>query len=298
MKTTIASLFLITLASTVAAQNAPAKSQSRLNINELNIQLGFFRQNNLDANLANFKKLAPESVLLINNFSGYKTSSGFVSTGNTMFSVLLGVQFLDKNKNTYKANPILRIGISYFTGAQLSGNVFSEEKKTYDTLRSSTTSETFYIDSTRTKEYGMNYSSQQLRLDASLLFSTNPAARWKFYSGIGITTGLSFNARTNIYYRESESKEMRNANESNFGYGYSSYGSSVTTFETIRNKSNFGMSAYIPLGVDFRIGRREFWKRTHLFYEFRPSINYVSIPELQSMVNAHLVQGLGFKVTW
>ena len=120
MKTTIASLFLITFASAVAAQNDSNKSQSRLNLNELNIQLGFFRQNNLDANLADFKKLAPESVLLNNNFSGYKTSSGFIAAGNTMFSVLLGVQFLDKKKNTYKANPILRIGISYFTGAQLS----------------------------------------------------------------------------------------------------------------------------------------------------------------------------------
>lgn len=298
MKATIASLFLITLATTVAAQNAPAKLQSRLNINELNIQLGFFGQGNLNASLADFKKLAPESVLLNNNFSGYKTRSGYASAGNTMFSVLLGVRFLDKNKNTYKANPILRIGISYFTGAQLSGTIFSEEKKTFDTLRSATTSETVYIDSTHTKEYGMNYSSEQLRLDASLLFSTNPSARWKFYSGIGITTGLSFNAQTIIYYSESESKEMRNANEPTYGYGYSSYGTSITTSETIKNKGNFAMSAYIPLGVDFRIGRREFWKRTHLFYEFRPSINYVSIPELQTIVNAHLVQGLGFKVTW
>jgi len=53
------------------------------------------------------------------------------------------------------------------------------------------------------------------------------------------------------------------------------------------------------LGIDFRIGKkREFWKRTHLFYELRPGINVTSIPELRPITNASVQHGIGLRVSW
>ena len=69
--------------------------------------------------------------------------------------------------------------------------------------------------------------------------------------------------------------------------------------EYYKNKNNFGFSAYIPMGIDFRIGRkRKFWKQIHLFLELRPGINGTSIPELRTIVNSSMQYGFGLKVSW
>ena len=44
--------------------------------------------------------------------------------------------------------------------------------------------------------------------------------------------------------------------------------------------------------------KKEFWKRTHLFYELRPGINITSIPELGTITNSSNQHGLGLRVTW
>jgi hypothetical protein len=48
----------------------------------------------------------------------------------------------------------------------------------------------------------MDYSSNQLRLDASLIFRTNADARWSAFAGVGINAGVSLNSNTTIYYHE------------------------------------------------------------------------------------------------
>ena len=215
-----------------------------------------------------------------------------------MFSVLLGLQFNDKQKTFYEGNPLLRVGISYISGTTLTGGLFDEVRKPYDTLTSSQTGQTVYIDSINTKNYSMSYTSEQLRLDGSLIFRTNPESRWSIFTGMGITAGVSFNANTNIYYNSNGKAEARYANGNSFSsYGYSSSANIKT--EKFRNKTNIGLSIYIPLGIDFRIGKkREFWKRTHLFYELRPGINVTSIPELRPITTASVQHGLGLRVSW
>ncbi|MGB0807307.1 MAG: hypothetical protein ACPGRC_11500 [Salibacteraceae bacterium] len=58
-------------------------------------------------------------------------------------------------------------------------------------------------------------------------------------------------------------------------------------------------SAYIPLGLDFRIANKsEFWQRVHLFYEMRPSLEMISIPELSTYTTVAWQHGFGIKVQW
>ena len=113
------------------------------------------------------------------------------------------------------------------------------------------------------------------------------------FGGVGITAGMSLNAYTYISYETDHSTESSGTSSSNTSYGN-------TDFETekFRNKNNTGFSAFIPMGVDFRIGRnKEFWKRLHLYYEFSPSINVVNVPELRTFTTANIKHGLGLKVS-
>src|SRR5690606_33840629 len=133
----------------------------------------------------------------------------------------------------------------------------------YDTLTSSQTGQVVYIDSVYTQNYSMDYVSEQLRLDGSVIFRTNPEGRWSLYAGIGFTVGLSVNATTEIYYSKYGRIETRYPNgQTSHSYQYYYPGSYISKTETFRNKTNFSVSPYIPMGVDFRIGKkREFWKR-------------------------------------
>jgi hypothetical protein len=220
------------------------------------------------------------------------------STNNTMFSVLLGFQFSDNEKTSYKSNPSLRLGISYFNGTTLAGNFYREDRKPYDTLASTNSGQMAYIDSIFSQNYFMIYSSEQLRFDGSFIFRTNPEARWSLFAGIGATIGLSINANTEILYNKSDRTETRLANGNNYS-SYGNFSSNIYKSETFINNTVLGASTYIPMGIDFRIGKKkEFWKMTHLFYELRPNFNYSSIPELGSLTNAFIQHGLGLRVSW
>jgi hypothetical protein len=281
-----------------AAFGQEPKTIKKISIQDIYIQTGFFSENNYNTSLSDFKALAPQSVLLNNDMSDYLQSSGINTTTNNMFSIMLGLQFSDKEKASYKANPLLRLGINYFSGTSITSGFYKEERFPYDTLTSSQTGQTAFVDSLTSKRYSMNYSSEQLRLDGSLIFRTNPEARWSLFAGIGVNAGLSINANTDIYYRENSRTETRYTNGSTFS-SYGNYNPDNGKTENFKNKSNFGLSTYIPMGVDFRIGKKkEFWKRTHLFYELRPGINITSIPELRTVTNSSIQHGLGIRVTW
>jgi hypothetical protein len=290
-------LLTVSFYSKLFGQEQQPKTIKRVIIHDFYIQTGMFLDINANGTLYDFKALAPQSVLLNNNLTDYSQSGGFGWTGNSMFSAMLGLQFRDKQKTNYSSNPLLRLGISYFSGTNLTSNLYKDTRKTYDTLTSNQTGQKIYLDSVTSQNYGMNYSSQQLRFDGSIIFRTNPEARWSLYAGIGITAGLSINSKTEIYY--SKYTRAENPYSNNNYTSYSSSGSSTYKSENYRQKNNFGASTFIPMGVDFRIGKkREFWKRTHLFYELRPGINITSIPELRTITNASLQHGLGLRVSW
>ncbi len=290
--------FLLSCYSSLQAQEEQAKKIKRVSVHDFYFQPGLLGQANAIGELSDFKTLAPQSVLLKNNVSDFQQSSGFNYDASTMLSVMLGLQFSDKQKTRYKPNPLLRLGFSYFSATNVTAGLYKETRKPYDTLTSAQTGQVTYIDSVTTRSYNMNYASQQLRLDGSLIFRTNPESRWSLFAGIGITAGLSINANTTISYSKYDISQIRYADEtppSSSSY----YNSNNGKTENYRNKTNFGFSAYIPAGVDFRIGKkREFWKRTHLYYELRPGINTIAIPELRAITGASFQQGIGLRVSW
>jgi hypothetical protein len=290
-------VILMTVYSSVFAQEQP-KTVKRVSIHDFYVQPVIFSERNTYGALSDFKTLAPQSVLLNNDLSGFSPGGGFSMSGSTMFSVMLGLQFSDQKKSVYKANPLLRLGICYFSGTSLTGASYKDEHIPYDTLTSVRTGQTVYIDSVIMQSYGMDYTSQQLRFDGSLIFRTDPEARFSLFAGIGITAGLSLNAVTYISYSSYCRTETRFP-DGNTTSSYDYSGSSTDKTEEYRTQNNLGFSSYLPMGVDFRIGKKnEFWKLLHVFYELRPSINITSIPELRTITNASIQQGFGLRVSW
>jgi len=297
MKPTILIVFLTQLmfTSPINAQEEKQKTAKRVSISDIFIQTGktAFSGRSISGSLTHFKMLAPQSVLLNNDFSDYSSSNLYKSSQT--HSMMLGLKFRDKEDPSKESNSQLRLGLSYFSGTTGGSFHKGSERKTFDTLVSNQTGQVYYIDSITSESTSMAYSSEQLRFEGSLLFSTDQAARWSFFTGIGFSAGLSINSQTDvnktiITYQEINGKTYYNGENLN--------SSSEWDNEKFRNKSNFGASAYIPIGIDFRIGKKgELCKRTHLFYEIRPNINITSIPELRTYSNTNIQHGIGLKFT-
>lgn len=292
----LSATLMLTASFAVSAQEEQPTKIKKIRIHDVSIQGGSFSVPSTKAGLADFKMLFPESDLLNSDMTGFSQSGSFNIMNNSLFSVLIGLQFSNKQKTQYKTNPVFRLGISYFSGSMLHGGLFKTDNKPYDTLTSSQTGQVIYIDSVNNQHYSMNYISEQLRLDGSLIFRTNPLARWSFYAGIGLAAGVSVNAHTEVYYSKYSHTRNRYPNGyTSYAHFYSSSYTSKT--ETFRNKTNFVASTYIPMGVDFRIGKKgDLWKRVHLYYELRPSLNVLSIPELRTITDTSLHHALGLRI--
>jgi len=182
----------------------------------------------------------------------------------------------------------------------LSGVLGNNNRKTYDSLTSGQTGQKVFLDSVTSNLYGMYYNSDQLRLDASIIFRTNPEARWSLFTGVGFNVGFSINSNTDVYYSKFNDTEIRReVGSRTFSSFSSNYSENNGKSERFINKTNIAFSTFIPMGIDFRIGKTsEFWKRIHLFYEARPGINVTLIPELHTLTNVSLQQGIGLKFLW
>lgn len=179
-------LFILMIVSLLTfGQQSNDNSIKRVSVNDYYLLGGSFTSPFFKGTLVDFQSLVPNSVLL-NKYSATfpnADSYAFLDCSNSTFSVLLGLKFSDKQKTRYKNNIQLRLGISYYSTTLLSFGMNSSVKIPYDTLTSSQTGETMYIDSVISRSLEMNYNSEQLRIDGSLIFRTNSEARWSLYSG-------------------------------------------------------------------------------------------------------------------
>lgn len=275
------------------------KKVKRVRIKELTLLSGMLAQKSDNMGLHDFSLLAPNSALLKQNFSGFSQDRGMAMNGNSTCSILMGMHFYDKNEKQ-KPSPLLRVGLTYFSGNSLNGNLYRQDRSRFDTLTSSQTGETLYVDSVYQKNCSMNYNYEQLHLDVSLLFKTNPEARWSLFAGIGCNAGMSFQSHTDIYYNDfAWTETSMQTSTAQFQHVTQHNGINNGQYESFANASNFGGSIFVPLGVDFRIGKKsEFWKRLHLLYEVRLGMHYISIPELGSSINAGALHSIGVRVAW
>ncbi|RFC55145.1 hypothetical protein [Brumimicrobium aurantiacum] len=273
----------------------PEKKVKPLKISDVFISNSFIGFKSEISTLDHFKSLAPESVFLQNDFSEFTNHKYSYGNINSMFAVNLGIQFANKEGTKFRNNPLLRIGIGYSQNSILSSSYSNETRTPYDTLISSQTGNTHYIDSVNTERYSMSYGTDIIHLDASLILRTDPEARWSMYGGIGFNFGISIDSYTSISKFNDEKTEIRNASQQfNGSFGIDNYNYES---EHYKNETTYSLAAYIPLGIDFRIGKnRPFWQRTHLFYEFRPYMTNFFIPELSTISKVGFQNSFGLRV--
>lgn len=296
--TKLFTLFLIIFSAQILlAQNNEAGTVKKIKVSEISTGGYFSLDQSILGSLNDYHKLAPNSTLLQNDFSNFSSPDQMMmkNSSTSAFSVLLGLQFAKKDRSAMNENASFRIGLNYSQRTILSSNFENERKVTYDTLNGGSASQTIIYDSIYTDSYQMNYANENLRVDLSYIYRIKPNAQLSFYTGAGITTGLTFNSKTAIRL---DKKERNYSHFLNDTENVIAYKENQTVYkEEFINKSGFGISGYIPIGIDFQLSKkRDFLKHVHLFYEMRAEINYVTIPELTYYFNARSQHGFGLRI--
>jgi len=287
----------LTLFSLFVFANSNAQEEiKKVKITEITLLPSAFSESNPTGSIEDFYSLAPSSILLPSNFDGYETSDYTQNSGGFSTSILLGIKFSNKDGSAYKANPILRAGLTYTYAQNLSSFANNEVRTPYDTLISSSTGEKYTMDSVLITGYDMHYVTQQFKLDVSVLFRTNPEARWSLFIGLGAQFGASINAKTQTH--KYEGFYISNSMVTEEIHFVQSQNQQYQTEEFI-NQNVLVFSTYVPLGIDFRVSNNnDLFKHVHLFYEMRPSLNVTYIPELRTLTNLAIQHGIGMKVQW
>jgi hypothetical protein len=287
---------VLLLSASANAQENEKKEVKKISVRDFYVQYGFSHHFHDNGYLADFRTLAPNSAFLQQDFTGYSVNTGFSTEGlhirtDHILCSMVGIKFRDKEKTGFLANPELGVGLDYFSGSILRGTLYKQDHFNIDTL---TTPQGYTInnaDSMITNGYEMRYYTGQLLLDIDLIYRTNPDARYSLYAGAGITSGFSIMAHTDI--QKFKSNFIENSTHSSVISA-----SSEMHIEKNRNKTNFGFSAYIPVGFDLRVGRKsKFLEHLHIYYELRSTIYTVMIPELRIVTQASLQHFIGIRIS-
>jgi opacity protein-like surface antigen len=301
VKHTLSALLLAGLATSTLAQEKeePVK---RVRVTDFYLTSGLVFGSSQSWNITDFQNLAPNSTLLNQDFSGYNPGMSddkgmpFDMNTNQQITMMIGMNFSDKNKTEIKGNPHFRVGVTYRNGSLVSGDLSRIDRFTFDTLTSSGGS-AYSVDSVFHNSYKMNYSTQQLHLDASLVFRTSPERRASLFGGIGVMAGMGINSRTTINYKQHQGTIVNYPSYQSDDFGMKDNGEVIKDSESIKNKAAFGFNVYVPMGLDLRLcNKNEFWKRVHLSLEMRPGLSMVSSPELGLLTSFSSFHGLGLKI--
>lgn len=280
----------LTYAQDLALPTPQPKPKGRLQLADLYIQTGMFYYLESPLSLADYRLLAPNSVLLKQDLSSYSTSYYPNTMSSGHFSMLAGINFRDK------PNWQLRVGFSQSSEYLSNLSFYKWTNKPYDTLTSAQTGRQVLIDSVYHSSYHFRHERQLMRLEASLIYRTNPERRWGFYAGIGASVNLSLNSRTTTTEYKSAYTQQRDGYNPRYDYFSYSTSSNDRTEEFV-NKNSIGYSFFAPIGVDFRIGKKHaFWSRVHLTYEIRPTLQVSNIAGLRKFTNFATQQNIGLRL--
>ncbi len=295
MKTITLLLFAVLIINPfqLSGQSDTAGNGRKFQITDSYFQSSITLESGLFASLVDFRVLAPQSNLLQHDYSSYDKYPNYLYTPSFTFISSIGIQINQDKKRRIK--PYIRLGIRYNSNQMLSGSYNYFSRFPFDTLYSSQTGDTIIIDSVISNSINATYDSKQLGIDVAILFRTTPTARWSLYSGIGLAASVSISASTKIGFISNRFTEDHSGNHDFYpGYTYQPYRQ-----EIIRNKSNYSMRAYIPVGIDWRVGKKsKFLNHLHLYYEASPTLIYTNIPELNHYLSAHITQSLGLRINW
>ena len=257
------------------SQTEPNTKLRRIQISSIEFsRMSYFGESSL-MTVQDFQNLALNNNLPEIDFTGLQSMGYPFGSRLNGFNAALGFDLYNKSGVQPWGKPILRLGLSFMNSDFNSLNYYRQDRFAYDTLYTTFQGNTsaFPVDSVAYQYKSISASANRLRLNASVLWRTNPEKRWSFYAGIGLGIGVSLSSKINVYDYQGSSLEYQSSYGTSSMQGMYKSPMGFGSYESIRGRTWFDMNVFMPIGVDFRIGKKDnMWYHTHLFFEASPMI--------------------------
>jgi hypothetical protein len=283
----------------VLSQDTTNVRLRKVKIADIMSQIGFYYQG-YNCNLEDFKILAPHSILLedarsanleYHSVNDIKSDDAIVPNSGSTLTMKLGINFLNRKKMKY-CNVQLRAGLIYFTNNIFSYELYETKQIRYDTI--GTGSSAVYMDSLIKTKYQFHHDWKQLNGDLSLIFSIRPKGFVSFGAGVGISSGLTFNATTSIQFIKSSNRRGISESKPTY-YLWDENGESKS--EKFKNKNGINCFIYIPLeiNINFRSKNHPFWRKIHFYSGVMPGLSFVTLSDHAAISGYQVPIMVGFR---
>jgi hypothetical protein len=206
---------------------------------------------------------------------GNQSSQRYNGSISEYFQLNLNFSVHGKNGKKLRGNPLLRMGFSYVPNMNNTLDFHTSNTFAYDTIYTTFQGVTSKqaVDSIVDNYKSFSVMSDRLRFNSSMLWQTNPSKRWCFFGGIG--AGIGFTLSSILQIKDSQFNYfVRTSNENDFflpEFNLPRYHSEHITNQRVNGW--FDATFFIPIGVDFRWGKKEnFWHHVHQFIEYSPTL--------------------------
>jgi len=229
--------------------------------------------------LEEFLPLAEGSDLLKNHsFDDYTYSSGFGMyphrSNSTVVSASLVAPLGSKEEGH---GGELRAGLRYHAGNSRSLEMSRRVSLLTDTLYTSQGGYFGTIETVENDRYLLTYSSNQLILDISMVFSTAARHRVTLYGGVGLAAGFSLSSYATVEHRNNIYNLLQTKRDNVFST-YHLWVADQFHREKISAPGNAGATLFLPAGLSVQpLKKGGAGERVHFFYEIQPGIQLTRI---------------------
>ena len=262
----------------------------------MQVSVGNFELNDSPVSLEDWKKLASSSTFLKKDFSKFSIDNNYITDLKPFFNLNFYIN-TTKKSDPSKGGGWIRTGLSF---GQVNLFDFRLEKKVttpFDTLSSTLNNLEIYVDSVQVNELKMHYTSSVVQAEIAYIFKTKEAARWGLYGGAGVGIGYAFNNYVTLTDVRKNYFEYHLSNGESFSDESKKHENYFLNVEEFRLKSSFIVSAFLPVGVTFRVGKKSaFLRKLTLSFEYQAGVQMRRVPELQNFVNSYGISQIGLIV--
>lgn len=222
--------------------------------------------------------------------------ANYATSGQYSWSAGLNIDPKDKYRNQLSRAASFQIGLSYLSAALVANSVETFRHVTYDTLFDLNNNPDRLYDSLFLHTQYLSCWSQEMRLDAAVMFRSSLKRRVSFFAGLGLSGGYAVNVTTLYWTDENIQTSDRDLGQKPDYSRLRAWGPEEYFWS--RNRFFFVWAAQLPLGIDFRLSdKHKFFRRTHLYLEYRPTVNVRYTKEPGTLVHRGNMRSLGLRVS-
>lgn len=203
-------ILVVTLHTACYAQTDTLKKHPFVKFYSGSVNCGTYLFSNYTLNREQLQAFSPNNQLLRKDISAYTYMQGNQEQTGFCMGSSMSVLFYNKKRQSYNKRQEFHFGVSYQSNEQIKYSYSLKERVPFDTLRSNTSTNIYYIDTAKTSWYHYSNYRDNILFNVAHTFHTKPNKIASAYIGYSLCYGRIINNITTVEYYYYEKFEDQN----------------------------------------------------------------------------------------